>query len=30
MQSYKTVKQYGEGEIEEKKSRFLDVIFFSI
>jgi len=23
MQSYKTVKQYGEGEIEEKKSRFL-------
>lgn len=23
MQSYKTIKQYGEGEIEEKKSRFL-------
>ncbi len=23
MQSYKTVRQYGEGEIEEKKSRFL-------
>lgn len=26
MQSYKTVKQYGEGEIEEKKSRFLGKI----
>lgn len=26
MQAYKTVKQYGEGEIEEKKSRFLGKI----
>ena len=26
MESYKTVKQYGEGEIEEKKSRFLGKI----
>lgn len=26
MQSYKTVKQYGESEIEEKKSRFLGKI----
>ncbi len=26
MQTYKTVKQYGEGEIEEKKSRFLGKI----
>ncbi len=26
MQSYKTVKQYGEGEFEEKKSRFLGKI----
>lgn len=26
MQSYKTVKHYGEGEIEEKKSRFLGKI----